>query len=180
MTRAALAVLVLAATATTASAGTYFGLGIGTSGEVSADHGVKVQDNGRSYRGFIGYRFGHLSIEGALTHYSLFLDGTAFDSNRAAAVAKYSFPISSGFELFGRGGVQHTWLMTGTQGQNNADGTGIVFGGGVEYRFHLSFIAGGSVFLDYERAQTPTFTNSPGATWAGGDGMFTIGVSGSI
>jgi hypothetical protein len=180
MRRPLAAVLFVAATTSVASAGTYFGLGLGTGADVNADHSVMVQGTGRTGRLFGGYRFGKLSIEGAISRYGLLLDGTPFAATQAALVGKYSFPLSQGFELYGRGGIQHTWLATGTQGQNSADGTGIVFGGGVEYRFGLSFVAGGSVFVDFERTQTPTFTNQPGATWAGGADTFTVGVSMSL
>jgi hypothetical protein len=177
MTRALAAVLFVAATASAASAGTYFGLGLGTGADVNADsHVNSIQGTGRTGRAFGGYRFGRLSVEGAASRYGLMLDGAPFAATQLAVAAKYSFPLSQGFELFGRGGIHHTWLSASAQGQSSAEGTGVVFGGGVEYRFHLNFVAGGSVFLDFERSQTPTFTNSQGASWSGGADTFTLGV----
>ena len=179
MKRACLVAAVLAASTTAASAGIYAGIGIGTGADVNHDQGVNtLQGDNRSGRLMLGYRFGRFSIEAAGSHYGLVLDGSPYGANQAALVGKVSFPIGYSFELFGRAGVQHTWLSTDVMG-GNAEGTGVLVGAGVEYRLHLTFVGGASVFVDYERTQTP-FKNDAGAPWNSGAGMFTAGLTVSL
>jgi len=180
MNRVCLAAVLLAASSSVASAGIYAGLGIGTGADVNHDSGVNtLVGNNRSARLLAGYRFGRFSVEVSGTHYGLVLDGAFFDANQLGLLGKYSFPIGDGFELFGRGGVQHTWLSTSETGQSNAEGTGVVLGAGVEYRLQVKFVAGASIFVDYERTQTP-FTQTVGGKWNSGAGMFTLGATVSL
>ncbi len=179
MTRVCLAAVLLAASTSVASAGIYAGLGIGTGADVNHDSGVNTMTgNGRSGRLVLGYRFGRFSIEAAGSHYGLLLDSASYDDYQAALLAKYSFPIGYGFELFGRGGVQHTWLSTSVTPHPSVDGTGVVLGAGVEYRLHLTFVAGASVFVDYERTQTSFSPNMGG--FNSGAGVFTLGATISL
>jgi hypothetical protein len=180
--RACLVALALAASSSAASAGTYLGLGVGTAADMVGDSGkgVVMKGNDRSGRLILGYRFGRFSLEATGTRYGMYQNALPFDSTMAALALKFSLPLAQGFEVFGRGGVEHTWLTTNAQGGFNEDGNGWLIGAGVEYRFHLSFVAGGSIFVDYERAQT-TFTNSMySLSYGGGAGVFMAGVTVSI
>jgi hypothetical protein len=182
MTRAVLALFVVTATSTAASAGTYFGLGVGSAADmVSNTSGITMKGNDRSLRGIVGYRFGRLSVEGAVSHYGMFLNALPFDSNMASASLKYSLPLGSGFGVFGSAGLQHTWLSTSSQGGFSADGTGYVLGLGAEYRLNVSLLGGASIFVDYQRAET-SFTNSSNAktNYDGQAGLFTLGLTVSL
>lgn len=151
MTRLALAAVLLAATATTASAGTYVGLGIGTSPATSGD--VSMGENGRSGRLQLGYRIGPLSIEGVGGRADLArADGASYQWTTLGLAGRVSHGLGSGFEVFGRLGYQRTSIEQ-SGGFDSFAGDGLMFGGGFEYRLNL-LVASGSLFVDYnvERA----------------------------
>lgn len=146
MTRLALAAVFLAATATTASAGTYVGLGIGTSPATSGD--VSMGENGRSGRLQLGYRMGPLSIEGLGGRADLArADGASYEWTTLGVAGRLSHALGSGFEIYGRLGYQHTSLEQ-PGGYDTFAGQGLMFGGGFEYRLNL-LVASGSLFVDY-------------------------------
>jgi hypothetical protein len=128
MTRALLVAAFLVGTTTIASAGPYVGLGIGPAPGVSSNTDG-LDENGRSLRILGGYRFkvprlGSLSAEVALTDYDSRWNNGDYSTRHLALFGKYNFPLASGFEVFGRLGVQNTW-------QSINDGVGSFSGGGV-------------------------------------------------
>src|ERR1700690_3485456 len=156
MSRTLIVALVLAASATAASAAPYLGLGVGSSADLNGKL-PQFSDDGRSYRLFGGYRFvKYLSIEGAITRFGeVNHEIVPYEATSAALVAKGSLPLGSGFEAYARLGLQHTWLSTDQQNYNSYDGTGYLLGAGFEYRFHTP-IGGASVFVDYS-GSTPAW-----------------------
>lgn len=146
MTRLALAAVLLAATATSASAGTYVGLGIGTSPATSGD--VSMGENGRSGRLQLGYRVGPLSIEGLAGRADLArTDGASYEWTTLGVAGRLSHALGGGFEVFGRLGYQGTSIEQ-PSGYDRFSGQGLMFGGGFEYRLNL-LVASGSLFVDY-------------------------------
>jgi hypothetical protein len=146
MTRLALAAVLLAVSATSASAGTYVGLGIGTSPATSGD--VEMFENGRSQRLQIGYRLGPFSIEGMGGRADLArADATSFSWTTLGVGGRLSHELGAGFEVFGRLGYQHTSIEQ-PGGYDSFSGEGVMFGGGFEYRLNL-LVASGSLFVDY-------------------------------
>jgi hypothetical protein len=134
-----------------ASAGTYLGLGVGPSVAANGNNDT-LQGDGRAWHGLVGYRFGHLSLEGGFTEYGLAIDGTkqsnsTYDGTELSASLKYSIPLSAGFEAFGRGGLQHTGISNDS-GAHDVSGNGVLLGLGVEYRLNF-VLADASIFLDY-------------------------------
>lgn len=172
MRRSVLVLVLLAAFATTASAGVYVGAGIGTGGYVNGDFDSKIglEKDGRSLRLFGGYQFGKISVELIGMGWDLHRSTTVFQVRQLAIAGKYSFPIGYNFELFPRVGVLHTWFT----GDGAFEGNGVLLGGGVEYRIK-GVLAGMSVFVDYTQEifgvwdESYSFNTYPG--------LFSIGAS---
>ena len=146
MSRLPLAAVLLAATASSASAGTYVGLGVGTSPATSGD--VTMAEDGRSGRLQLGYRFGPLSIEGLAGRADLARDdGASYTWTTLGVAGRVSKALGSGFEVFGRIGYQGT-TVDQDAGMDHYSGKGLLFGGGFEYRLNF-VLASGSLFVDY-------------------------------
>ncbi len=132
----------LMAISTTASAGVYVGLGVGTEPGINDEMARTAVPVGRSLRGLGGIRFGRFSIEGALNGFGVVVNRHANqDVFQLSAAAKYNHPLGDGFEAFGRAGLERTWL-------NNFSGNGFLVGAGFEYRLDL-LITNASLFVDY-------------------------------
>jgi hypothetical protein len=143
-------IVIVAALAGTASAGTYVGLGIGKP-SVSDAGNDEFAASGRSHRVMLGVRFGRVSVEGAYTGYDLAPDvgGGVVDSRSLSAALKLSLPLGNNFEVFGRGGVLHTWIG-GSDTSMSRSGNGYTFSGGFEYGLDLG-LARAALFVDYTR-----------------------------
>jgi hypothetical protein len=150
--RSLLAVALVAASATAASAGTYLGLGIGTAASPSGDLSMQASDGNRTGRLMLGTRFGHLSIEGAGSRFGLLRGSLPYQGTELAAALKYSLPLGNNFEVFGRGGVERTWLNPENTSAQYA-GNGWLLGAGFEYRLNLGVTAA-SLFVDYQHSDT--------------------------
>lgn len=181
MKSAALAVILVAAAAPASHAGTYVGLGIGSSadvgGQMSNFGGGFGSDGSRSGRLILGYRFGRLSVEGNATRFGLLYNNNLQDEiTTLSAAAKLSFPVESHFEAFGAVGLERSWLSAQISDQDMS-GNGYLLGAGFEYRVDLGL--GGSIFVDYTRSDT-SFQNSRMHTLDGTASMWTLGLTLSI
>jgi opacity protein-like surface antigen len=177
--RSLLAIALIAAAASTASAEGYLGLGIGTAASPSGDLPMTSNDGARTGRLLGGYRFGRFSIEGTASRYSIYKANASYDGTVLAAAGKYSLPLGDNFEAFGRLGLARTWLNTDT---NNADwaGNGLLLGAGFEYRFLIAK-TGVSAFVDYQRIQSNLDRQSDSQMTKGmGIGLWTLGFSVSL
>ncbi len=146
MSRTALALVLVAASASSAFAGGFVGLGIGTGAASSGD--VTIDEDGRSGRLMLGYRFGRISIDGMGTRYGMVTpDGHEWQGTTLAIAGRYNFPLSEGFEVFGRLGLQRTSLSDKNYDADN-DGNGFLVGAGAEFRIPTQAV-GLSVFVDY-------------------------------
>lgn len=176
MNRLAIAAVLVTAMGQAASAGTYVGLGLGTSANASSDN-VMMDGNGRSGRLMLGYRFSRIAIEGSGTRYDLFVGSAPYQATQLAAGLKLAFPLGNHFDLIGRGGLQRTSLsMSGSQGAD-ADGNGYYLGAGVEYGLNLG-LTGASIFIDYQRSSTD-FDNG-NRQYEGVASMWTLGATLSL
>jgi hypothetical protein len=179
MTRLALAAALLVASTSLASAGTYVGLGIGTSAGGSMNGTDTVDGGGRSGRLMIGSRFGKLSIEGQGGRFDMQFPASRYEASELGVGLKLNVPIGNNFELFGRGGIERTWLTATTSANMDAAGNGWFLGGGVEYRLNLGLTAA-SLFLDYQRTTTSVTADANMAQFDASAGMFTLGATLSI
>lgn len=146
MSRTAAALLLVAGSAPAASAGGFVGIGIGTSPATSGD--VSLREDGRSARLQIGYRFGRIAVEGFGAKADIARSDLAPMSWTTLAVSgRYNVPLSDGFEVFGRLGLEHSSVD-----QKNVDdsfsGNGFLVGGGFEYKLPIAAV-GASLFVDY-------------------------------
>jgi hypothetical protein len=143
-------IVIVAAIASPASAGTYVGLGIGKP-TVSSDGNDDFAATGRSHRVMLGMRFGRVAVEGAYTGYDLApaVGAAPVDSRSLSAALKLSFPLGNNFEVFGRAGVLHTWI-DGSDASMSMSGNGYTFSGGFEYGLDLG-LARAALFVDYSR-----------------------------
>jgi hypothetical protein len=177
------AVALVAASATAASAEAYLGLGIGTTASVGGDMTSFQGDGSRSGRLILGSRFGRFSVEGNGTRFGLIGNSVAYQADQLAAALKYSFPLGNNFEVFGRGGLERTWLSTDAMTRQNFAGNGYLLGAGFEYRLDLA-VAAGSIFVDYTRTATGFSGDSADAsrmpTLDGTASMWTLGLTLSI
>lgn len=141
--------LAITAVSSTASAGGYLGVSLGTEPSMDGKVGsVVASPTGRSLRGLIGTRFGNVSLEGALNGFDMttahFGEQTAY---QLSAALKLSLPIGQGFEVFARGGLERTWLSMGSS-DFDFTGDGFLLGAGFEYRLD-AVLTNASVFVDY-------------------------------
>ena len=173
--RSMLIVALLATTGSVASAETYIGLAVGTAPSVSNDAlANEIRNDGRSGRLILGqafgFRFGTIAIEAEANRFDLVLNGFPSSSTMLGVDAKYSFPLTDGFSVFGKLGLARTWLSE--DGPYDGAGNGWYFGLGAEYRI-IPLL---SVFVDYERQSTsidaPTST-----TYGQAAGMFSLGAA---
>ena len=137
------------AISSTASAGGYLGLALGTEPGVDGDFPQLVgQSSGRSVRGLAGIRFGNVSLEGALNGFDVatirFGDKTEYQLSGAV---KLNLPLGNNFEGFARVGLERTWLNQDSEGFD-LQGDGFVIGGGFEYRLD-AVLTNASIFVDY-------------------------------
>lgn len=137
----------LLAISSTASAGVYVGLGVGTEPAANDELATVATPSGRSVRGLLGFRFANVSVEGAINGFDVLTGLGNHTVYQASAAAKLSLPLGNGFEAFGRGGLEHTQLDLGDDRYNLA-GNGWLLGAGFEYRFNTPLISG-SIFVDY-------------------------------
>lgn len=149
MKRTLLAAALLIASTGVASAGVYGGLSVGPDGAVQDDV-FDLTSGGRAVRLLGGYRLGPLSAEASVTG-NTFIDpdGRDVDHRQLALLGKYNFPLGSNFELFGRAGLQRTWLTRGAGLESyDVSGTGILLGPGIDYVIKL-VAASVTIRLDY-------------------------------
>lgn len=152
MKRVLLAAFLLAATAGTASAGGFVGLGLGTTPGISNDDDATA--DGRSARLEVGYSFTNFSIEGLASRFDL-LDkfGTRYSDTSLGIAGTYRVPLSDGFGAYGRLGYQHTGVSLKTAEGAGASGSGILFGGGADFKLPLP-ATNLSIFVDYTIAHS--------------------------
>jgi hypothetical protein len=177
---AGIALVLTVGASTAASAGTYIGLGIGSEATGSATRAGGLDAGSmsgyeRSGRLMLGTRLSKLSVEGQGSRFDVSFDANGYQATQLGLALKLNLPLGHNFEVFGRGGVQRTWLTQSFSSMHDAAGNGWVAGGGFEYRLNLGVTAA-SIFVDYQRSQTD-FTNDYMLQWQGTSSMWTLGAT---
>jgi hypothetical protein len=127
----------------------------------------------------LGTRFSRFSVEAQGSQFDLAFASRAYDATQLALALKLSIPLGNDFELFGKGGVQRTWLnIAGSNDDANAAGSGLLFAAGFEYRLNLGVTAA-SVFVDYQRSSSNYTTNNM-VEFDGTSSMWTLGATVSL
>ncbi|MGE0402744.1 MAG: outer membrane beta-barrel protein [Kofleriaceae bacterium] len=171
MTRALLVAALLVGTSGVAAAGPYAGLGIGPSPSLDDDNWDLIT-SGRTGRFLAGYRLGRISIEGAITVNSatdkIGNGRVEYDVRHLSLAGKYNFPLSGGFEVFGKAGLLNSnysaSYSSSATGSPDADGSSLFIGGGAEYVAKVG-VASVSVFLSLEA----TSNEIESAMWGNND-----------
>jgi hypothetical protein len=131
----ALALLGLAAAAPAAHASSYALLGIGPKAGTGGDLGDSADGDSRSARFGLGQRIGPVALEGSIFGADLigsggrgFAAGREYWTLSLGLDLKAFFTIVGPIELFGKAGLNQTWV----QG-NDLDGTGWDLGAGAQF-----------------------------------------------
>lgn len=134
-----LALFGLVAAAPAAHASSYFTLGIGPKAGTGGDLGESANGDTRTLRGGLGQRIGPVGLEGTLFGGDLIgTGGRGFASGReywtlsGGLDLKGFFTVVGPIELFGKLGINHTWV----QG-NELSGTGWDAGVGAQFVLDL-------------------------------------------
>jgi len=182
MRTALVAAVTLASLTSVASAGTYIGLGVGSEARGSSDRGgIEGSTDGYERSGRLMVGFGILSkvaIEAQASRFDITFDNYGYDATQLAIAGKLSLPIGNNFEFFAKGGLQRTSLTGGNGYQYDSAGTGLLLGGGFEYRLNLG-VTSASVFVDYQRSST-SYLNNYGLEFEASSGMWTLGATVSL
>lgn len=180
--RLVLGVALLASMTSLASAGTYLGVGVGSEASGSGTYGrndVSMDGYDRSGRLMLGTRFSKLSVEAQGSRFDVAFNNNAYDATQLALALKLSIPLGNNFEVFGKGGVQRTWLsFNGTNSDMDAAGSGLLFAAGFEYRFNLVATAA-SLFVDYQHSDSG-YRNGKMVEFDGTSSMWTLGATVSL
>lgn len=168
MRRPVLALVLVAATAATASAGGYVGLGIGNGANSSG--GLSVHPAGRTFRLMGGYEIGRdvlhgrFAVEALGTRYDMVReDGHEYTGTTLALAGRYNFGLGYNFYLYARLGIQYTTLEPKVY-EEPRSGIGVLFAPGVEYRIPIGAMAL-AFFIDgtvtHASMSDPSIPNSP-------------------
>ena len=138
------------AISSTASAGGYLVLALGTEPAIDDQFITDVATPiSRSLRILGGARFANnLSIEGSLNGFTVMTKHIGEQQMYQLSVAgKYNFALGNNFEVFGRVGLHRTWLGLQDPGADLA-GNGFLVGAGFEYRLD-EVLRRSTIFVDY-------------------------------
>jgi hypothetical protein len=144
--------LVTLAWASPATAGGYMSIGIGEGADLQGDLAGQfdTDDSSSSGRLAIGQRTGPIAVEAALFGTEMYgLDGD-FSTVSLGVDVKYFYGLGANFELFGKGGLNKTWLVGDGQSTDMA-GRGKQLGLGVQYRFTTGLIGQAALWLEASR-----------------------------
>jgi len=177
-----LGALALASFTSVASASPYVGLGIGSeaSGSATTQNSETSMDGyDRSGRLMVGTRLSRLSVEGQASRFDVTVRDRDYQGTPAALAVKLSLPLGNNFEVFGKGGLQRTWLThQGGNSDFDAAGSGLLLGAGFEYRMDLGVTAA-SIFVDYQHSSAG-YQNERMTAWDGSTNLWTLGATVSL
>jgi len=165
-----------------AFAGGYLSLGVGSDAEIGGDLGGMYDAQGRdTARLAIGQRTGPIAIEASVFGTGLNTAAGAESDSDAISLGvglKYYFGITGPIEGYGHGGLTKTWLGADKSVGGGADmeGRGYLLGAGLQYSFRLMPLGEAAIWLDYTR-QSMSLHDSDLATVDGNVNMLTVGVS---
>lgn len=156
----AVAAVLVGATASVASAGTYVSLGLGSTG-VSDEAQQGFVENGRSARLAVGYQFNipalgpklGVSVEGGGSRFGAAHGAADYNGTDLFAAGKVSYVMGDQFEVFGRLGMQHMSLSTDSN-QPQLSGNGYLLGAGFEYVIPQKALKRASIWVDLTRASS--------------------------
>lgn len=174
----------------TAQAGTYISAGFGTNASLSGEMDMHFDpDNMSLGRVGVGWRTSGFAVEGvmfgtALQGVSTYVqDGqmpTAADFSTLSLGVdlKYHVRVAGPLEVYGRVGVNRTWLKSGetTESSLNFAGQGYLIGAGIQYSFKVLPMLQTGLWMDYNR-HVLSLTDPMGPTMEGQADNVMIGLT---
>jgi len=148
--------LAAAAMPSVADAGIYAGVGVGKAPAVRGDVDSRFSKDGNAGRLVVGARLGYIALEAEASRAVLApaMSGDPWYASTLAASLKLLLPVGDHLELFGRGGLGRSGIGPDPGLGRDADtpyvGTGIIVGGGLQYRFGGQ-LANFSIWGEYSR-----------------------------
>ena len=146
----ALVLASLAIAAPAAHASSYFLLGIGPRPGAGGELGDVVDGDSRSVRFGAGQRIGPIGLEGTAFGADLvgtggdgFTRGREYSTLSVAGDLKGFFPVLGPIEIFGKAGLNYTWVNG-----NDYSGSGWDLGGGAQFVLELP-LGYAAVWVDY-------------------------------
>jgi hypothetical protein len=147
----ALIVAGVAMAAPAAHASSYFLLGIGPKPGAGGDLGDAVDGDTRTARFGAGQRVGPIGLEGSVFGADLvgtgsgdgFATGREYSTLSVAADLKGFFPVLGPIEIFGKAGLNYTWVNG-----NDMSGSGWDLGGGAQFVLEMP-VGYAAVWADY-------------------------------
>ena len=126
--------------------------GVGTATDSGGSDRNFSGDDRLSGRLMLGQRISLLSVEAGVSGYGLegMSPGTEWDAISLGAGLKLNLPIILGLEVFGRAGIERTWLEASDGNMNDFSGNGYVAGAGLEYMIPL-VVTDASIWLVWTR-----------------------------
>lgn len=170
------------AISSSAYAGGYLAVGVGSDADIGGDLGgmysAKGSDHGRLA---IGQRTGPLAIEASIFGTGL-APVTGADGDYSAISLgvdlKYYFNLTGPIEAYGRGGLTKTWLGADGSGTFGSDmsGRGYALGAGLQYTFRWLPLGEAAVWVDYTH-HSVSLHDSDLAVVDGNVKLLTVGLS---
>jgi hypothetical protein len=139
-----------------AQAGPYVSAGVGSGPALGGDFdGVLSTDGHGAGRVGIGHRLGPASLEAAIAGFGITATAPTGQSANGTALsgqisAKLGMPLVLGVGVFGRAGLERTWMGPTPTAKDRLIGDGKLLGAGLEYNLDL-VLASAGVWLEVDR-----------------------------
>jgi hypothetical protein len=152
---AGLALAVIALAAAPAAAGGYVSLGIGQGAHLEGEMAERFSTEGSTPSGrlALGHRTGPIAIEASMFGSGLEDAGQDHTTLAFGAAAKLFVPLVSRFELYGRAGLNRTWIKSRDDDAPDLgySGRGYDIGGGLQFSFSPFPPFDAAIWVDYTR-----------------------------
>ena len=175
----AIALAVLLVPAAAHAGGFYGGFGIGGDARLGKDLADRYDSADQTAgRLMLGRRSGPWAIEGVFFGTDLIdtADGQEVSSQSLGADLKYYLPLTSGLELYVRGGL-HLARIEGIGQETVASGRGFDYGTGLQYAFRMFPALQAAVWIDLTKQAVTLGNDRFGGDMEGEIKMITLGVS---
>ena len=164
--------------ASPAIAGGYMSIGIGEGADLQGDLAAAFDTEGdaRNGRLAIGQRTGPIAIEAGLFGTDLIGVDGAYSAVALGVDVKLFHTLSGSFELYGKGGLNKTWLLGRDDQGTSFAGRGKQLGIGVQYSLSTGLIGQAALWVEGSRTYV-SMDDDAGAQLDGEIDMLNLGVS---
>ena len=160
----------------------YVSAGIGGGANLGGTIGTSFQtEESSSGRVGIGQRIGPVAVEASLFGAGMIGQsnyvgvGQEYDTLSAGVALKYYVSLAGPLELYGKGGINKTWLQEPDGSPHDYDGRGWDLGGGLQFSF-AGILNRTGIWLDFTHQETE-LRDADKAELDGSVRMLTLGLS---